>query len=72
MKNFKFYRTVFEIEEQLNKIDYESGDLSDIGNEIGIIIAKRFNDENTVDDFIRGLKHGISLTDGTHDKEKQL
>ena len=66
MKTFNFYRTIFEIEEQLNKIVYESGDLSDIGNEIGIVIAKHFDEENTVEDFINGLKHGISLTDGTH------
>jgi hypothetical protein len=54
-----------EIISQLKSINY-SGDLSDIGNEIGIIIAKYFNEDNTVDDFIHGLKHGISLTDGTH------
>jgi hypothetical protein len=52
---------------QLGEIRYD-GDLSDIGNEIGIVIAKYFDEENTVDDFIHGLKHGISLTDGTHDK----
>jgi hypothetical protein len=54
-----------EIVSQLKSICY-SGDLSDIGNEIGIIIAKYFDKENTVDDFIHGVKHGISLTDGTH------
>jgi hypothetical protein len=66
MKTFNFYRTIFEIEEQLNTINHEGGDLSDIGNEIGIIIAKHFDEDNTVEDFIHGLKHGISLTDGTH------
>jgi len=50
---------------RLGNIGYD-GDLSDMGNEIGIIIAKYFDKENTVDDFIHGLKHGISLTDGTH------
>jgi hypothetical protein len=68
VNNFNFLRTIFEIEEQLNKVNYENGDLSDIGNEIGIVIAKYFNEKNTVEDFISGLKHGISLTDGTHDK----
>lgn len=65
MKDFKFNIVKFELIEQLNKIKYK-GDLSDIGNEIGIIIAKHFDEDNTVEDFIHGLKHGISLTDGTH------
>ena len=45
------------------------GDLSDVGNEIGIVIAKYFNDEDDGFDkesFLAGLNHGISLTDGTH------
>ena len=61
----KFNIARHEIIVQLNKINYK-GDLSDIGNEIGIVIAKYFDEENKVDDFIHGLKHGISLTDGTH------
>ncbi|MFA5207276.1 MAG: hypothetical protein WC428_01205 [Candidatus Paceibacterota bacterium] len=63
MKRFNVAK--FEIEERLAHIDY-TGDISDIGNEIGIIIGKYIDKENTVEDFIRGLKHGISLTDGTH------
>jgi hypothetical protein len=63
MENFD--EVVGEIISQLASIDY-SGDLPDIGNEIGIVIAKYFDKENTVEDFIHGLKHGISLTDGTH------
>jgi len=63
MENFD--EVVQEIMVQLASIDYE-GDLSDIGNEIGIVIAKYFDEENTDKDFIHGLKHGISLTDGTH------
>ena len=42
------------------------GDLSDIGNEIGIIIGEYLDEKNTVEDFISGLRHGISLVDGTH------
>ena len=60
-----FHKIKEEIRFQLDTINYV-GDLSDLGNEIGIVIAKYFNDENTVNDFIHGLKHGISLTDGTH------
>jgi hypothetical protein len=58
-----------EIIEQLNKAEY-NGDLGDIGNEIGIIIGKYLSaDKNPgyeFDDFIHGVKHGISLTNGTH------
>ena len=63
MENFNELKK--KIIEQLDNARYE-GDLSDVGNEIGIVIAEYFDEENTVDDFIHGLKHGISLTDGTH------
>ena len=45
-------------------------DLSDLGNEIGIAIQPYIEDEMgfNIDNFIDGLKHGISLGDGTHDK----
>ncbi len=48
-------------------IDYQ-GDLSDLGNEIGIEIGRLIENMNTeqINDFIHGLKHGISLTNGTH------
>jgi len=63
MENFNIART--EIRDQLDKINYH-GDLSDIGNEIGIVIAKYFDEDNSIEDFIMGVKHGVSLTDGTH------
>jgi len=63
MEKFNIART--EIRDRLDKIDYR-GDLSDIGNEIGIVIARYFDEENTIEDFIDGLKHGVSLIDGTH------
>ena len=46
--------------------DGRISDLSDIGNEIGIVIGKYTDDENTVEDFVRGVKHGVSLANGTH------
>jgi hypothetical protein len=45
---------------------YEGG-IDDIGNEIGIVVAKYFNGFDDSFAFISGIKHGISLTDGTHD-----
>ena len=57
-----------DIAKALAEIKYE-GDASDIGNEIGIILGK-YIDENKMgwelDAFISGIKHGISITDGTH------
>jgi hypothetical protein len=46
--------------------DSRTIDLSDIGNEIGIVIGKYTDDKNTIEDFIHGIRHGVSLVDGTH------
>ena len=52
--------------------DDDTRNMGDVGNEIGIAIAKYTMLENaedlacTNDDFISGLEHGISLIDGTH------
>ena len=56
-----------DIIEVLSKVKY-NGDLADVGNEIGFAIGKYISDEMGYDleDFIAGLKHGISLVDGTH------
>lgn len=52
---------------QLSSIQYEVGDVSDLGNEIGIAIGTQLSGEN-LQAFILGLRHGISLIDGTHFK----
>lgn len=65
----KFKTVCLELSKRLGNIPYDSADMSDIGNEIGIIIAKYFDDKDfgwDEDGFISGLNHGISLTDGTH------
>ena len=57
-----------DIINQISNITYV-GDLSDIGNEIGIILGNYINENEMgyeLESFIHGLKHGISLTDGTH------
>jgi len=45
-----------------------NGDLSDLGNEIGIVIGQYTNDKMGYDkqDFIAGVRHGISISEGTH------
>lgn len=66
MEEFKKIKE--EIKAQLDKVNY-GGDLSDIGNEIGIVIGNHLSAWKigyAFDDFINGVKHGISLSDKTH------
>jgi hypothetical protein len=46
-----------------------NGDLSDLGNDIGLNIGEYIN-ENKLgyekDDFISGIQHGVSIIDGSH------
>jgi len=64
-----FKKILTELSEKLTNVSYDNGDLSDVGNEIGIIVGE-WIDENKMgyekDSFISGIRHGISLTDGTH------
>jgi len=67
----RFYNICIELSQRLSNIPYQNGDMGDVGNEVGIIIAKYFldnDDEWDKKSFMAGLSHGISLTDGTHDK----
>jgi hypothetical protein len=50
----------------LENINYPNGDISDVGNEIGIALGQYLSTDEELNDFITGLKHGISLTNGTH------
>lgn len=54
------------INEKLDEIKYQ-GDISDLGNEVGYCLGKVLHmSKQDTNDFITGLKHGISLTNGTH------
>lgn len=60
---------IFEdLSHRLKHINLPKGDLSDVGNEIGIIIGKYISKEMgfEYEDLIAGIRHGISLTNGTH------
>ena len=64
----KFEEVKKKIIDQLNNVEYE-GDLSDIDNEIGIAIGEFVSKGEMgyeTDDLIHGIKHGVSLIDGTH------
>jgi hypothetical protein len=64
MDNFAY--VIYRIKTQLEKVNYDNGDMSDVGNEIGIALGQYLSTEEEINDFIAGLKHGISLTNGTH------
>ena len=55
------------LSERLLEIKYY-GDVSDLGNEIGYTVGNIVKDmtEQETNDFIHGIRHGISLTNGTH------
>ena len=50
----------------MEKVQYENGDLSDVGNEIGIVLGNYIENEQEFKDLVQGIRHGISLTNGTH------
>jgi hypothetical protein len=52
--------------QSLGDIPYDNGDVSDIGNEIGIVLGEFITTESELQDFITGIRHGMSLTNGTH------
>ena len=57
----------FSLTEKSNETVYV-GDLSDCGNEIGYTVGRKYKNmtEGEIEDFITGIRHGISLTNGTH------
>jgi len=61
-----FIHILNRIKTQLEKVNYDNGDISDVGNEIGIALGQYLSTNEELNDFITGLKHGISLTNGTH------
>ena len=62
-RQFEFELAKNKLIKQLSDIKYV-GDLSDLGNEIGIVLGSYT--ESEIQEFKFGLNHGISLTNGTH------
>ncbi|NBO36602.1 hypothetical protein EBU91_03580 [bacterium] len=62
--NFDFLKLAKTISDHLANISYSNGDLSDLGNEIGIILGKSLPQisEQDLQDFITGVHHGIDLS----------
>jgi len=63
-----FQRTLKLITSKLDNVSYNNGDISDIGNEIGIAVGAILENisEEEINNFISGFRHGVSLTNGTH------
>lgn len=67
-REIEFKKTLTDISKRLLTVQYDNGDISDIGNEIGFTIGSILENmtQEEIGDFIRGFRHGISLTNGTH------
>ena len=67
-RELDFQETLKSISQMLMIVKYNNGDISDIGNEIGIAIGKSIENikDHEISEFIFGIKHGISLTNNTH------
>jgi hypothetical protein len=67
-REIKFREVFEEMCRAFNEIEYMNGDISDVGNEIGYALGKVLENlqEDEIKTFIVGLRHGISLTNGTH------
>ena len=67
-REIKFKEVFEQMCQTFREIRYINGDISDVGNEIGYALGKALTDltEDEIKDFIHGVKHGISLTNGTH------
>ena len=61
-----FQHILKQIREHMEKVSYDNGGLSDVGNEIGIVLGNYIETEQDFKDLVHGLRHGISLTNGTH------
>jgi len=62
-------RELVEVIQMWNTIENRQEDLSDLGNEIGIVVGKYFKKKKMgyqKSSFVSGLNHGFSLADGTH------
>ena len=66
-RDLNFNDVLTEISVRLTTVTYQ-GDLSDIGNEIGYMLGNIIPNMNQeeIDTFITGFKHGVSLTNETH------
>lgn len=68
-KNIKIVETLDDLNKEIKKdLSYDLCDISDLGNEIGFALGKLIPNmtEDETQLFISGIRHGISLTNGSH------
>jgi hypothetical protein len=65
----EFKLIIDELSSELKLLERKGKDFSDIGNTVGFVIGKYFDTQEgfELESFLSGLRHGISLVDGTHD-----
>lgn len=68
MREIDMKSVLTELGKRLPSVQFLKGDISDIGNEVGFQLGSVLKNmtEDEIDDFISGFKHGVSLTNGTH------
>lgn len=67
-REIDFQNLLKSVSSKLNIVTYNNGDISDLGNEIGIAVGSTIKNmtESEISQFISGFVHGVSLTNGTH------
>jgi hypothetical protein len=62
-REIDFQNLLKSVSSKLNIVTYNNGDISDLGNEIGMAIAEHIKNitETDINDFISGVIHGINL-----------
>ena len=62
-------KVIKKVIKDIKSHEYFEGDLSDIGNDIGVIVGKYLKNSDEIgdlDDLIGGIEHGISISTNTH------
>lgn len=67
-REIDFQNLLKSVSSKLKIVTYNNGDISDLGNEIGIAVGTAIKNmtEDEISQFISGFVHGVSLTNGTH------
>lgn len=67
-QNLNMIEILTELSKRLPSVQFQKGDLNDIGNEVGFHLGHIIKDmtDDEIKNFISGFKHGVSLTNGTH------
>lgn len=62
-QNFDFKKITEEISDHFKNVSYPNGEVSDLGNEVGLALGKSLPliSNQEIEEFIRGVHHGIDL-----------